>query len=324
MSYPHSDKNTYIHPPIGASSDLATFDTPVSYFRNAQTTDAQTITLKKWLCPPQSLSVAIIRQIVDEIRQTRDKEAIRLLKNKLPAIAPSCIVESRSTGAEILSYTGWMQFDIDAKDHPHLSLPEIKSEIGNIVYVAYCGLSCSGQGIWGLVKISDPMQLKSHHIQLQKDFNTIGIKLDAAGCNPRHLRFFSIDRDPYLNLNAKTYDRLKPQLVRSSPSSAFKYSGSSVEAQVERCLAEIGANGIDVAPTYDQYFKLVMAFCNEFGETGRDYFHMATSVHRKYDKRQHDLFYSRCLNKENNYRGKKISIATFFHLCKNAGIEYGS
>lgn len=49
---------------------------------------------------------------------------------------------------DIAHRTGWLSYDIDGKDNLHiLDWEAAKQRIGTIVYVAYCGLSASGNGL---------------------------------------------------------------------------------------------------------------------------------------------------------------------------------
>jgi hypothetical protein len=77
--------------------------------------------------------------------------------------------------------TGWMQFDIDSKDNPNMTnAASLRDELRNMVYVAFCSVSASGRGVWGLVKVSDPTRYRDHFRQLKLDFHKRGIKLDPS------------------------------------------------------------------------------------------------------------------------------------------------
>ena len=74
--------------------------------------------------------------------------------------------------------------------------------------VAYCGLSVSGRGYWGLVPIHDPAMHKEHFEALQDDFHFIGIKIDPAPGNVASPRYYSYDSNGYFNAKATVYKRL--------------------------------------------------------------------------------------------------------------------
>lgn len=79
-------------------------------------------------------------------------------------------------------------------------------------------------------------------------------------------------------------------------------------------------NQIDITDRYQNWFKIACALVSEFGESGRNWFHIISSKYEKYDFSDCDIQYDRCLKQKKEEGG--VTIATFFYYCKKYGIGY--
>jgi hypothetical protein len=212
--------------------------------------------------------------------------------------------------------TGWMQFDIDAQDNPHIeSAEKLRDALANITFTAFCSISTSGKGVWGLVKVGDVKNYKAHFEQLKIDYKSLGITLDATkGGNPTDLRYYTYDPNAYVAQKLRVYDRLvKPSKEPKKP--AFKPLNTTDNwDKVSALVQEVNSKNIDIAPDYETYIKLGFALANEFGEQGRELFHLACQPNLTYDRKKADAQFTACLRAG----GRGISIGTFFYLCKVA------
>lgn len=86
--------------------------------------------------------------------------------------------------------------------------------------------------------------------------------------------------------------------------------------RVEKYINAIRAKATDITDNYKNWLNVGFALANEFGETGRQYFHEVSRCYLKYNYADADKKYTGLL--KNNKGG--ISIGTFFHLCKEHGI----
>jgi hypothetical protein len=310
------------------NSHLVTFESvcedQVSCFKSVKSIHASSIKIIDWIkycVNPIGLKIKVARDNVLLYRATLERD----LKLGLPAFCPGALLKSRDRNLKkeekIISQTGWMQFDIDLKDNPTiLDAPKLRDQIKNIRYVAFCGLSVSGKGVWGLVKVLNVKNYSRHFKQLVIDFKQRGIILDESkGGNPTDLRIYSYDPDAYIANSFLIYDRkfiaAKPRKYKADRFDSD--SKNSTESQSESLVNEILLKSIDLAPDYETYIRLGFAFANELGETGRGVFHKVCCISPKYKEVDADKFYSSCL-KSNDGR---TTIATFFHLCKEAGLS---
>ena len=84
--------------------------------------------------------------------------------------------------------------------------------------------------------------------------------------------------------------------------------------EVTQRMVQAGAN---IADDYNDWFHVGSALAAEFGESGRDFFHTISSMSSKYDTAECDKKYNDCLKNSHN----QFTIATFFQMAKDAGIE---
>ena len=216
----------------------------------------QVITIADFCNPARQYEYA---QRIAEIRsycpdaetKERNKEIVDRLKTSLPAGIISCVADGLGE-SNVIARNGVMAIDIDASKNPAIyDWNAIKVELSKSAYIAYCGLSVSGLGVWGMIPISNPEKHKDHFMAISRDFErqftikqygdqepTIlnGIHLDSAPSNIISKRFVSYDPAPYTNINARVYERTEelPQ-----PRRTF-FNGTSKVFDVEGWLKAHG------------------------------------------------------------------------------------
>lgn len=193
---------------------MSVLNVEVSCFRNYRTPENPvTVNLLTWL-HSKKYQVKVLN-----IRNTYDKSTRDLIKSNLPGITPSGIFSYRSE-ERIIQHSGLIQFDIDlCEENKHIkNWNKLKKEISNIIHVAYCGLSVSGLGYWGLIPIAYPEKHKLYFDSIEKAFADFGIKIDPRPKNVASLRGYSWDDTAYFNHNAVV---LTHYLEQGSPPKAF-------------------------------------------------------------------------------------------------------
>jgi hypothetical protein len=289
-------------------------DIDVSCFADSFTPDnPRNVNLLKWL------TAGWYKSKVENIRKIEDKENRDKEKVKLPAITPSGLFAYRSE-KNLLKLSGFIQFDVDLKGNDSIkNYTELKAQLSNIKNIAYCGLSVSGLGYWGLMPIAYPEKHNEHFTAIEMALKHYGIKIDPAPKNIVSLRCCSYDPDGYFNHSAEVLKsvitRPKKPMIRRIRS--YETSGNDTRAKVERYINEIVKRKKDIAPDYEMYRNIGFAFVHEFGEGGRDIFHTVCSPSEKYDFDKTERDYTSFLKS----RGQGVTIGTFFHYCKQGGIE---
>lgn len=103
----------------------------------------------------------------------------------------------------------------------------------------------------------------------------------------------------------------------SNVPSAYPTSNENTRAKVERIVSLIEQKGIDITNGYDNWLKVGFALTSEFQEAGRGLFHRVSRQSTEYKASDTDKQYNKCLSAH----GDGISIATFFQMAKDAGID---
>ena len=184
------------------------FDEEISVFENFQS-EPKTITLGQWLkvCKKGS---RFVKQVL-EYRRTGEQH----LKTSLPLITVGAVCSDGRKLENVVTRTGWIALDIDAKDNPHLDDAEhIRDEVAKIKNVAFSSLSTSGRGVYALVQVSQPDRQAEHFEALEADFKAFGITLDSSkGKNPNDARFYSYDPGAIIKDSFTVYKKLPPERV---------------------------------------------------------------------------------------------------------------
>lgn len=191
-----------------AVSCFANYDTP---------SNPKSVSLLSWLQSEK------YRTQVERIRAITDKAARDGIKATLPAITPSGVFTYRSAKS-LVKHSGFVQFDIDVKGNESVgNFHELKEQISRIKNVAYCGLSVSGTGFWGLIPIAHPDKHDLHLKAIQEAFIEFGIAIDPAPKSIASLRGYSFDPNAYFNHHATVFENFyTPPITKYKGASAPK------------------------------------------------------------------------------------------------------
>ena len=168
-------------------------------------------------------TIAKIRALCPDMEsKAANKKTISALKKQLPAGIISGVAVGGIDEAHITERNGVIAIDIDQADNPTITdWDSFKWAFGCLDFVAYCGLSVSGRGVWALVPISNPEAHGEHFKALQEELahtalnyfeydNIVhleGVKIDAAPSNVASKRFLSYDSEPHINPRAAEYTK---------------------------------------------------------------------------------------------------------------------
>lgn len=217
-------------------------DYQVSFYKNHYDTTGEVVTLRDALYWKFYTGFEAIMQLraLDPADPDYDKNK-KKIKDGLPGFTPSALLATRETGnVTVTSRTGLIQFDIDTDMY---DLDELKAAIFALPFVAWCGLSCSGRGIYALVLIAEPERQREYVEHCFKVFKDYGIPIDTSkGRNAHDLRYVSYDSRPLWR------DYPEPLLIKhfraqqrqqSKPIQRYQNSDAAKEAAVKRAVNEI-------------------------------------------------------------------------------------
>jgi len=200
---------------------------------------------------------------IDAIRSMAEKVDRDKAKALLPAITPSGTFTYRDE-KHLVKHSGFVQFDIDYKGNEHIdNFEDITHEIGKLPYIAYCGFSASGYGIWGLVPIAYPDKHKLHLQALKNIFKSYGIKCDTAPSNVASLRGYSYDDNPHINHHAELFTQItKPQDIKIYRNLSYE---TSTERTFERAVRKTQQTEIFMDGAKHSFLVRLAGYCNAVG-----------------------------------------------------------
>ena len=141
------------------------------------------------------------KKLVEEIRNTLDKEKAAELKKNLPCICFSGKFGSDRKDEQILTHSKYLVLDFDNV----YELRDKQTEIISNPFIYACWVSPSGNGLKALVKIADGKKHREHFEALEEIFPEI----DKSGKNTSRVCYESFDSEIYINLNADVFKKIK-------------------------------------------------------------------------------------------------------------------
>ena len=116
---------------------------------------------------------------------------------------------------------------------------------------------------------------------------------------------------------AEWLQKAKDEKPRSTPNTSHLPLPETIDDDVETVIRRIEASHTDITNEYRKWLELGFAFVEGFGETGRSYFHRVSRFYPKYNHEKAERQYNACLKSGVG----NITIKTFFHIAKSAGVD---
>lgn len=158
-----------------------------SFVENVRRGNPETISLAEFI----GIIMPKYKKDVEAYRATKDLD----LKSNLPAIIPAGIFKGGQKKENMVMPTGFASFDID---HIGDSLEETRAKVNALPWVIASMASTGGKGLWGLVRFERPGIYQWHYNSLIKEFEKVGIELDASSTDIARKRFTTWDESIYL------------------------------------------------------------------------------------------------------------------------------
>lgn len=141
------------------------------------------------------------KHIVEEVRNTLDKEKANKVKLNLPSVCFSGKFGADRKDEQLLEHSGFIVLDFD-------DVEDLRSKQEDIIqhdFVYACWISPSGKGLKVLIKIAKGEKHREHFQALQEVFPEI----DRSGINVSRVCYESFDADIYINDKAKIFKKVK-------------------------------------------------------------------------------------------------------------------
>jgi len=287
--------------------------TKISVFKNGHdTTPVKDILLYNFY---YSIINGDYKAEIQKIRSCTDKEEKKRLKKELPCVTVSGTFSKRNSES-LIKHSMRICIDLDGEKNPHIyNWSELRDTLGTWKEVEFSSLSASGKGVFIVIVLAYPEKHLQHYLAIESTFkNRFGIITDPLCKDIPRLRFMSYDKEAILNENAIPYRILyqEPQ-----PKKYNRPTFSDTWDKIKTIITKIKENKIDITEGYDNWLKIGSALENEFGESGRGYFHAVSQYHAKYSISDTDRMFDNVLKHNNG----KVKIGSFFHIAGDYGIK---
>lgn len=173
------------------------------------------------------------------------------LKSMLQCYTPAALLETKAEGKlKEIQRTGIMQLDFDHQDIREFDIEELKRCVFCLPFVAFCGLSASGDGFYALILIEEPYRLSEYAQHCFEVFAGYGIKADTSkGKKPENLRYVSYDANMLIRERPKPLRirHLRHQKKAPAPELTKRFSLTTTSAVtstrrlIDKGLSEIAA-----------------------------------------------------------------------------------
>ena len=245
---------------------------------------------------------------VKAIRNEPNAEIQSELKKKLPCFSISGTFEKRGVEG-LLEHSGFISMDFDKLDN----LESMYDKIKNDPYTYAISLSARGNGFFTIVKINPKKHLESFTWLERYYYENYGLAVDEAPKSVGSVRYASFD--PSIEIN----DKSKISGVKKEPKTPPKSLNMIfTNSEIDELIKDAIDNRVNLCESYQEWRDVGFSLADKFNQNGRDYFHQLSSVSDKYNPKQTDRQFDRCLNG----RGDGITIGTLYHMLKLEGITF--
>ncbi len=234
-----------------------------------------------------------------------DKEKYNSIKSKMACVTGSAIMnQGAKTSSNIFEMNGLICLDID--DEVDINMIQ---RINSDDYTFISHRSFGGDGLCVFIKINSNKFLESFHELAQYYWDKFNLAIDQSCKNKNRLRFLSFDPYLFKNDNSKKFIA-KTKIKKETKKESFIFAKNDFSDIIEK------VKDIDICQDdYKRYCDIGFAIGSQFGFQGLDYFKAICQSGAKYDEKAIEKHY------KNFCKDGGITIATFYHYVKEAGIE---
>lgn len=242
----------------------------------------------------------------DEVLDVRNG---KLEKGAVKGVTASGVFSKRKADG-LTAHSGIIALDFDAKLNKNVEMSEVFSD--EFCYAGHESISGNG-GFVVYVKI-DPEKHAEAYSSLEAYFaNKYGAITDPSCKDVSRYRYVSFDPNAFVNEQAKVFKKYLPKKKVVPRKPFFVHTKGNMAFMIQ----QIQDNSVNVLEDYHDWMRAGIAFANEYGESGREYFHVISSYSSKYDQQKTDRTYDAMLRTGR----KENTIGTVYWLCKNAGLK---
>ena len=226
-------------------------------------------------------------------------------KRQMPCYTPSGVFSVRNSEG-LICHSGVLCVEWDKVE----DVDALKDLLGGLPFVYYAGLSCSGRGVFALVKIAEPTKHREYFRALSEYFGGIGYRVDESGKDVCRLRVASYDAEPIFNPDSEVWNEL-PRMV--APTYTPRLATATDERLLLAGVEYITRYGVDITAGRNNWLSIGSCVKSIMGAEGEDVFVSLSRYHPQY--RESDA--------RKTYRtiaGNGYGIGVFASACSRAGV----
>ena len=290
----------------------ATVTPMIGYYKNRGTTDGADITIYEFFegireGQEWKRHVEWVREAID------DPEEYDRRKSKSPCVTIGGVFNGSKAAENLRQPSGLLAADLD---HLGDRTEAVKYQLSQDPYVFAVFKSIGGRGLCVVFKIdsgrfADSFQGIADY--LITTYGLVGKQFDPSSSNINRLRYVSYDPDIYVNDKAQLFRKYPKKEAKEPKKTGFIHT----EPDFKNIVDQINKNAIDITGGYQEWYKIGWSLISKYGEDARAIFHQVSQYSSSYDVNECDEKF--------NYLIKtlpvKITIATFYYHCKQAGID---
>ena len=253
--------------------------------------------------------ISDIRHLINNDKKEQSDEQ----KKQLLAFTASGKFNNGRSIDKLENYSQYVILDIDKLSN--IQLEEIINLTRLAPYTYASFISPSGKGLKIIVKVNTNKDLhKEAYKQVVAYYEqALNIDIDTSGSDICRLCFVSYDEDCFINNSADTFEVTIKLLELTQP---IKQS-NQVTNNIEDYISEIEKTATDITGNYETWRNLGFAISEEYGETGREYYHRISRFYANYKYQECDNQFTNCLKA----KGSGVNISTFFYMAHQNNVK---
>lgn len=232
-------------------------------------------------------------------------EAFQLAKRSMPCYTPSGVFSVRNSEG-LIKHSGMLCIEWDKVE----DVDALKDLLEGLPFIFYAGLSCSGRGVFALIKIADPPKHREYFKALSEYFGGIGYRVDESGKDVCRLRVASWDGSPVFNPDSEVWNEL-PRVV--APTYTPRLATATDERLLLAGVEYITRYSVDITAGRNNWLAIGSCVKSILGASGEDVFVCLSRYHPKYRENDARKTY-------HTISGSGYGIGVFASACSRAGV----
>lgn len=285
----------------------------IGYYKSRKSPNGADITLSEFIQGIRSgqewkKHVLWVREAID------DKNEYDRRKGTSACVTIGGTFDGEKKAENLRLPSGLLAADLDHLDDLTES---VKYQLSQDPFVVAVFKSIGGRGLCVIFRIDSSRFLDSFKgiaSYLMEKHGLVGKQFDPSSSNINRLRYISYDPEAYYNPSARLFAKY-PRKEAKAEKPFRKYIES--KDNIEYILDQINARAIDIAPGYQEWYKVGWALISHYGDDARNIFQQISQFNENYDPDEVDKKFDYLMAT----RPARITIATFYFHCKQANID---